>query len=409
MHKRYLPGWRVARLSALHFTLLILFAGSTHSAIALFRQERRLPQPELGLEITFLNNARPPLKFSVHEGGRAATLIRRQHLIVNDPKLAADFTAVDIGAEAEGQVIKVRLSIIYNDLSNQEWWKEKKEKVIGSFLVREGESVRPSELMRFGIDPFEIRAINGKPVVFQPGEGPRIINNTKALEIVRVEKSLDDYRVWLKNNSSKNVVAYTISTGGRSLSADGVGYGNILPALAAGATSTEKPLYGLDVEKEGITIPVVVFEDGSFEGDPKLAARFLASGDGIRIQAPHVLLLVEQTLAVNDAELPAAFEKLEAQLWKIPEAIDKQSALELLKTKYPTFDDETISFLYEELKGGLYKARNRALAPIGDIKRDIQEDEQHRESSPVTIRASLLREALTRIKNDFERIIMAKR
>ncbi len=409
MLKRVFPGWRAARLSTLPVILLMLFIGSTHSATALFRQERRLPQPEHGLEISFPNNVRPPLKLSVFKGGHSATLIRRQHLLINDPKLAADFTAVDIWAEDEGQSMRVRLSIIYNDLSNQEWWKDKKERVVGTFSVREGESIRPAALKQFGIEPFEMRAVNARPVVFQPGEGPRIVNHTKALEIVRVEKSLDGYQLWVKNNSGKNVVAYTISTGDSGLSVDGVGYESVRPALAAGATSDGSQLYGPNVEKDGITIPVVVFEDRSFEGNPKLAAQFLVSGDGIRIQAPNVLLMIEQTLAANDAELPAAFEKLETQLWAIPEAIDKQSALEFLKIKYPAFDDKTISSLYEELKGGLYKARNRALMPIGDIKRRIQEAEQRQEANPLTTRASLLRETLTRIKNDFERIIAARR
>lgn len=405
MSKKDCSGWRIVYHSALFVSQLILLIGSVNFALAASSQERRFPQPDLALEIILPNSSRSPLKLTV----RGMTLIRRQHLIVNDPKLAADFTAVDVWADGEGNAIRVRLSIIYNDLSNQEWWKDKKEKVAGSLLIREGESARLTELAQFGIEPFEMRAINARPVVVQPGEGPRIVNNTKSLEVVRLEKSLDGYQIWLKNNSSKNVVAYTISTGNRGLSAAGVGYGNIRPVIAAGATSDEIYLYGATVEEDRITIPVVVFEDGSFEGDIKLAARFLVSGEGIRIQAPHVLRMVEQTLQVDDAELQTALNKLEAQLWVIPEAIDKQSAVELLKSKYPSFEDKTISSLYEALKGGLYEARNMALAPIGDIKRRIQEDEQGQELSPVATRARLLREGLTRIKNDFERIIAAKR
>ena len=405
MSKKDYSGWRIAYHSALFVSQLILLIGSVNFALASSSQERRFPQPDLALEIILPNSSRSPLKLTV----RGMTLIQRQQLAINDPKLAADFTAVDVWADGEGNAIRVRLSIIYNDLSNQEWWKDKKEKVAGSLLIREGESARLTELAQFGIEPFEMRAINARPVVVQPGEGPRIVNNTKSLEVVRLEKSLDGYQIWLKNNSSKNVVAYTISTGDRSLSAAGVVYGNIRPAIAAGATSDEIRLYGATVEEDRITIPVVVFEDGSFEGDIKLAAQFLVSGEGIRIQAPHVLRMVEQTLQVDDAELQTALDKLEAQLWVIPEAIDKQSAVELLKSKYPSFEDEIISGLYEALKGGLYQARNMALAPIGDIKRRIQEDEQRQELSPVATGARLLREGLTRIKNDFERIIAAKR
>lgn len=409
MSKIDCSGWRIAYHSALFVSQLILLTGSVNLALASSSQERRFPQPDLALEIILPNSSRPPLKLTVFNGGRSMTLIQRQQLAINDPKLAADFTAVDVWADGEGNSIRVRLSIIYNDLSNQEWWKDKKEKVAGTLLIREGESARLTELAQFGIAPFEMRAINARPVAVQPVEGPRIINNTKSLEVVRLEKSLDGYQIWLKNDSSKNVVAYTISTGNSSRSAHGVGYGNIRPAIAAGATSDEIHLYGPNVEKDGVTIPVVVFEDGSFEGEPELAAQFVVSGEGIRIQAPHVLRMIEQTLEFDDAELPTAFEKLEAQLWAIPEAIDKQSALELLKAKYSSFDEKTINSLYEALKGGLYQARNMALSPIGDVKRRIQEDEQRQDSNLLITRTKLLRETLTRIKNDFERITEAKR
>ena len=76
---------------------------------------------------------------------------------------------------------------------------------------------------------------------------------------------------------------------------------------------------------------------------------------------------------------------------------------------YPSFDDVTISSLYEHLKGGFYEARDRALAPIGDIKRQFPRAVQRRESPTAKWRAVLLRETLTQIKQDFERIIASKK
>ena len=82
------------------------------------------------------------------------------------------------------------------------------------------------------------------------------------------------FHLWIKNNSDKNVIAYTISTGNAGFSTvAGVSYGFTGPAIAAGATSDEKHLYGPYVEKDGIMIPVMVFEDGGFEGDPECVNR----------------------------------------------------------------------------------------------------------------------------------------
>ena len=91
---------------------------------------------------------------------------------------------------------------------------------------------------------------------------------------------------------------------------------------------------------------------------------------------------MQEPTDVEAAGIKEAFGKLEGQLWGIAEAINKQSAVELLRSRYPSFDDKTISRLYEELKGGMYEARNRVLSPIGDIKRRIQEDEQRQKLSP---------------------------
>jgi hypothetical protein len=409
MSRKNSPGQQPVFLSAFIIGQFILFGCPVQLTAKSSFQERSLPRPDVELEIILPGSSRGPFKLMVINGRRIGGLIHRQHLKINDPDLAAAFTAIDVWADGEPNAVRVRLSIIYNDLSNQEWWKDKKEKVAGSLLIREGESARLPELAQFGIEPFEIKATKAGPVEFQPGHGPRIINNTKSLEVVVMGKLYNLYQIRIKNHSPKDVVAYKISTGNSTVtnSSSGHAYGNVPPIIPAGATH-EDDLLGLNADEEVIRIPVVVFADGSFEGDAKLAAAFLATEQGIRIQAPHVLRMVDQALQVDDAELQTSFLKLEAQLWAIPEAIDKQSAIDLLKSKYSSFDDKTINGLYEELKGGLYEARNRALSPLGDTKRNIQEDEQGQKSDANT-RATMLREVLKRIKNDLEIMIASTR
>jgi len=387
--------------------LLAFFTGITSLLVAqtISQQRPSPPRSELGLEIGVPRESMRHIRFAVSNGGRSSTLIHRRSLSISDPQAAGDFTAIDVSAEGDGDTIRVRLSVIYNDLSNQEWWKDKKEKIAGSYVVREGEPVWPTELAQFGIEPFEMKVISAGPIVFKPGEGPRIINNSTALEVARLEKHLDFYLISLKNISSKNVVAYTISTGGGGVITSSEGRGD--PVIAAGATTRQTHLYGPNVERDGITITNVIFDDGSFEGDPNVAARFLARAEGVRIQAPHVLLKIEQTLAVDSSELPSAFDKLEAELWVIPEAIDKQSALELLKTRFPSLDDKTLSGLYEELKGGLYDARNIALTDMGVNRRMIQERQQRNGDDGSA--AESLRRTLEHVKQTLEKITLGQR
>jgi hypothetical protein len=389
--RRTLPGF-VALLSTAWFSL------SCRWIEGVFRRQAGRPRPEIGLEIVLPDTSghRTP----VNEGGVSMQLIRRQSLRIVDEEAARDFTAVDVRAQKESDAVKVRLSIIYNDLSNQEWWKEKKEKPVGVYLVREGESVRPAELLALGIEPFEMKGVSAKPTVFKSGEGPRVSNRTHALQVISIERVLDDYRLTLKNVSDKAVVAYDFigrSAGGLSPKA---------PLMAAGAVLVEEHVLGRQVEETGITIRAVVFEDGTFDGDPKAAAEILAGGAGVMLQAPHVLRMIEQTLEAPDADLPEELGKLETRLWEMPEAIDKQSAIKLLREKFHSLDEPFLAGLYEDLKRGLYEARNHALSQIGYINRSIKgEGQRGAIGRDKDFQAKLIRSVLTRLKEDFDRIV----
>ena len=128
------------------------------SAMSLSLQRDMLPRSEIGLEIRLTGESRPLIRLAGPHGGGGMTLILRRLLRINDPNAAGEFTALDVRAEVEADAIKVTLSIIYNDLSNQEWWKDKKEKFAGSYLIRVGETVRPAELDQFGQLAFELLA-----------------------------------------------------------------------------------------------------------------------------------------------------------------------------------------------------------------------------------------------------------
>jgi hypothetical protein len=131
-------------------TLVALTGSKTSKGFA----QTEVQSSDLGLQISLSGDPKPLI--SLHEGG--GTLIRRDRLKVVDPTAAGEFTAIDVNAERRADTMRVRLAVIYNDLSNQEWWKDKKEKLVGSFLIRAGETVRASELEQFGIDPFEMKA-----------------------------------------------------------------------------------------------------------------------------------------------------------------------------------------------------------------------------------------------------------
>src|SRR5437763_1414896 len=109
--------------------------------------QTRTPAPEIGLEIALSGAPNPLIRFT--SGGSA--LLRRPRLKINDPSAAGEFTAVNVQALREADGVKVTVSLIYNDLSNEEWrnqesMKDKKEQLVGSYFIRAGETVRTLEL-----------------------------------------------------------------------------------------------------------------------------------------------------------------------------------------------------------------------------------------------------------------------
>lgn len=83
------------------------------------------------------------MTMGVRQNHRATALVRRGQLKINDPQAAEGVTAVDVWADLEAGGVRFRLSIIYNDLSDPGWWKDKREKLLGDFAVAFGQTDAP--------------------------------------------------------------------------------------------------------------------------------------------------------------------------------------------------------------------------------------------------------------------------
>src|SRR5204862_144328 len=146
-----------------------------------------------------------------------------------------------------------------------------REKAAGSYMVREGgAAVRASELEGFGIEPFEMKVMDARPIVLKPGEGPPVTNGS-GLQIEKIEKHFNTYQVWLKNKSAKGIVTYKMSYGNGSTTESVLrSYASRAVVLPPGGTSDEVIPIDDEVERTGIKFPLIVYDDGTFEGDPKL-------------------------------------------------------------------------------------------------------------------------------------------
>ena len=84
--------------------------------------------------------------------------------------------------------------------------------------------------------------------------------------------------------------------------------------------------------------------------------------------------------------------------------MDKKNALELLAVSFGALDERTRSGLYEEFKGGMYEARNDALASIGELKRRRLTSGRNRANAVWEMSATRVRERLIRLHEEFARV-----
>ncbi len=242
------------------------------------------------------------------------------------PEGSIPVKAVKIVSLPEGNAVKVKVSV----LAGQKPYEN--EQVVADYTLRENEKITVNNLTRFGIEPFEIRAVG---LTLAASDLPQIVNKTGSLTVEKLEpvnSENSSVKLILANNSDKAVSALTYKVSvGKSLRSSGrPGHSNegilvkpgekfqaIIPNIGFGVRNSVGQTVSLEPNKT-ITISAVVFEDDSFEGDDAEAARFLVVKFGRKTQLKKILALLEQT-----AETNSSFDELTGKAENLSDEIDE--------------------------------------------------------------------------------------
>jgi hypothetical protein len=254
----------------------------------------------LVLEIVYYEKAPPSYLALTRPGGRPATAWyarfgRIQNWQLPDGQLPV--RAVNIVSRLDGEVASVTVSLLRGVKFHDQ------ETMVGTYQIRENESVAVQELERFGVEPFRVGVKRVAPAV---PDQPVVKSLAKSLEIVGIEpqtSTLPRYKLTLRNLSDKNIVALRIEI----MSGGVVGVSSMpqgqegLPLIKAGAFfESIQPLNTRAVQTAGgftpdatisqeTVITALVFEDGSFEGDPAWAAKYKAFTLGRKVALTRLL------------------------------------------------------------------------------------------------------------------------
>jgi hypothetical protein len=149
----------------------------------------------------------------------------------------------------------------------------------------------------------------------------KVQNRTRGLTIIRLEKNIErkELLVVLRNDYPKIVTAYNVSVGEGTIQTECLAGEDSRGVLAPGEERTEIYPLQTGLDRLGIRILAVVFDDNTSDGDPEYFLEIQQSRSGRKMQREHQLRLLRKVLKMPDDEMPIALARLEEEISPLSE------------------------------------------------------------------------------------------
>lgn len=303
---------------------------------------------------------------------------------------------VRVSARPDGEVWRINVSVgmgEYFDSGAQH---------VGSYALRTNERATVSEIVRYGVNPLSVAVVK---VLAGAARPPRISNRTQSISVDKLEARAlpEPYRVKLKNNSGKDVLAVQINSykrddftalrwhGGdrlRALIKTGDSY--LMEMVSEDRACAETDGYR-PTQTDRIEISSVVFADGSYEGTAGLAALVRAKSLGHIQPLRRVVELFDSWKERDNlaaAEVTYNFRSVASGIEEVAEPY----MLNDLLSKLAEIEPDKVHSLGNFLRHGQHEIKTNLLA-------DAQELESLVSKKPETqLETNFVAEWLTRMK-----------
>ena len=295
---------------------------------------------------------------------------------------ASDASAIRIICTQEGEAIKMVVSVYFgpfDQLDTPRSLEGVPEKPAGVYFARLNETVSFNELSQFGIEPLAMKVVSAKPATANP---PKIINKTKAIEVISVEEARDRYLLLLRNNSSKNITVlniYVPSRGGsasqtaqslpdRPLIPSGQVY-ETLVHIGRGGRRTPQGYVPDEPEQTKIVIGAVLFDDSTYEGEIETAVRVAADRRGQKIQIARLVALIDKIIEGQDQDVSTIIGNLRNHVMALSEEPD-QAVMQEVAESFPSLGEQSKFEIKAGMIGGLNSSKQSMLHAIRDYERE---------------------------------------
>ena len=273
------------------------------------------------------------------------------------PDHPGDPTAIQFKFRRVEDVIEVDLSLVFGTVEKSRTLPRNglPAESISSYSLRLGESANLVELARFGIEPFEIKVVSSNSRTLDPS---RVINRTKSIEVVSIEKARRHYRITYKNISPKKIIAM------RLVYPEGIGVigcfpqSHVKPLMAPGETYINEvhfpDLGGKTQQAAGpdkrqasrFTVAGVVFDDFTYEGDRDDALQVAASVRAEQIQWPRIAVMFKEAVEAYERNKQRAIDKLKKDAAALNAEPDSSVMADMVKRFSPLTERELSRLIY---------------------------------------------------------------
>jgi hypothetical protein len=257
-----------------------------------------------------------------------------------------------------------------------------KELVVGTYRLREGESVITQELSKVGLEPVVLRIVRNTRVEIEPTPPiqPRIENKTKSVEVANFyrDPELNNFRLTLQNISGKAIIAVDLympeKNGGSGQQSEGdrthpvmtpAGTSDQFISVSRGGRTTANGVVPDPQIQKTLIIRAVVFEDGSYDGLASVAAEITGRRTGVNMQRKRILVLLEQ-ITKEDA---VTLDGLKERAYALNDDHDG-SVIPGLISSFPSLSNKEKLFLTEYVKQGLLEGKRELLRDINHFEQN---------------------------------------
>lgn len=185
----------------------------------------------------------------------------------------------------------------------------------------------------------------------------RIINRTRSLEVIKVER--DDSSVYLtfQNNYDKNVSGVVVSP--QKGSTEMIPFANQNEIIAPGRTHRQSFMIYPSRQTRDIVVLAALLEDCSIDGDPKTIDDLKAQRRGEKAQSEKLLALITKFLNVPNVD-SKTLDKLERELSELANVTSHASGEEGYEARVSStaFVLVRVRLLQEARKRGSVDIRN---------------------------------------------------